>query len=282
MKKVFTISFLTLWIILISGCSLIEQKSVDNWNINQEITDLKKQISDYSSQVDILKTNNKELQKENRNLQNKISTNKEFYEEIINQYKNKLEELENEKESNNQNIQNNDKDKNNIENKNSSLIEYSDKELWISFSYPKNWGKIYKDYDSPWPEWIDFATLSIWDDLFLCFSNWKPSAWRWAFWGDESRTINNQEYIMNYCDNQKIDKSKWEKCEMKKNKNGIYYIKSTKQYYIMWEENSELITTYKIYNSKSTFRWIIASNERFKNKIENDFDSIIENLSFMK
>jgi outer membrane murein-binding lipoprotein Lpp len=62
MKKIFIISFIIFGVTLISGCSLNKEKTVDDSNIKQEITELKQQISDSSSQVETL---NKNLQTTN-------------------------------------------------------------------------------------------------------------------------------------------------------------------------------------------------------------------------
>jgi len=68
MKKILTSLFLTLVIILISGCSLNEQKSVDNSAINKQITALQQQMSSFSSQIETLKSENEQLKKENQKL----------------------------------------------------------------------------------------------------------------------------------------------------------------------------------------------------------------------
>jgi hypothetical protein len=168
------------------------------------------------------------------------------------------------------------------ETENNNLIKYSDKELWISFSYPKNWWDVKKDYNISWKEWLYSATLSLWDKWYFSFANWKTPPWRWLIWSENSRSINNQEYIMNFCDEKKINKSRWEKCELKKNKNDIYYVKAIQEYKEMWEDKGELKIFYKIYNKNSSFFCIAASNQRFDIGNEEDFDLIIENLLFLE
>jgi hypothetical protein len=66
MKKLLTVSFLTLGIFLISGCSLTEQKSVDNSATTEQITALQEQMSGFSSQEEnnLLKRENEKI-KEN-------------------------------------------------------------------------------------------------------------------------------------------------------------------------------------------------------------------------
>lgn len=65
MKKFLTVLFLTFGIFLISGCSLIEQKPVENSSITEQIAALQKQIGDFSSQMETLKNENEELKREN-------------------------------------------------------------------------------------------------------------------------------------------------------------------------------------------------------------------------
>lgn len=70
MKKLLTASFLTLGTILISGCSLTEQKPVDNSAMTEQITALQQQMSDFSSQMESLKQENEQLKQENNELKN--------------------------------------------------------------------------------------------------------------------------------------------------------------------------------------------------------------------
>jgi len=75
MKKLLTASFLTLGIILISGCSLSEQKPVDNSAMTEQITALQKQMSGFSSEMETLKQENEQLKIENQSFKTTIEEN---------------------------------------------------------------------------------------------------------------------------------------------------------------------------------------------------------------
>lgn len=85
MKKLLTISFLTLGIILISGCSLNEQKLVNNSAMTKQITTLQQQMNSLSSQMETLNNENEQLRKESDELKkenNELKQNNIVKEEI--------------------------------------------------------------------------------------------------------------------------------------------------------------------------------------------------------
>ena len=85
MKKLLTVSFLTLGIVLISGCSFTEQKPVDNSAMTEQITALQQQMSGFSSQVETLKQENEQLKQENILLKKNIEE-KEVKKEVSSEY----------------------------------------------------------------------------------------------------------------------------------------------------------------------------------------------------
>jgi len=106
MKKLLTASFLTLGIILISGCSFTEQKPVDNSAMTEQITALQQQMSGFASQMETLKSENEQLKIENQNLKtnlqqesdktevvekSNLSENKKFNSSDIESIRNKIE-----------------------------------------------------------------------------------------------------------------------------------------------------------------------------------------------
>lgn len=159
---------------------------------------------------------------------------------------------------------------------NESLWNYLDKELWISFSYPKSRWEIEKEYDTPGNEGIGLAILSIWWNVAFAFGNWKPSLWRWAFWWDEAKEIKDENKINKLCD------WKNEPCNINKNKNGITYVKESRKYKEMGEENWKSMTIYTLFNPDSQFPWIVISNERFNNLNEKEFDAMVDSIEFIK
>lgn len=189
MKKFFKISLLALSIMLISGCSSDKQEEINNLNMNQKIDNLESTINNFSSEIETLKTRNKELKKENEEITKKnksakeeLSTIKKLNEQLINQneklksetMKMFIAELENEN-----NAENNKK----TQQKENNLIEYSDKELWVSFSYSETWWEV-KMYKASWKNFsgnsepLPREIRSIYMDNF--FSKWEDYFWkRW-------------------------------------------------------------------------------------------------------
>jgi len=94
MKKLLTALFLTLGIVLVSGCSLNEQKTVDNSAMTEQITALQQQMSGFSSQMETLKSENEQLKQENETMKTNISSVNSGNVKLIEKNKSLKEEIE--------------------------------------------------------------------------------------------------------------------------------------------------------------------------------------------
>ena len=77
MKKLLTASFLTLGILLISGCYLNDEKVVNNSIMTEQILALQQQMDSLSSQIETLKQENDELKKESEKKKKENNTLKQ-------------------------------------------------------------------------------------------------------------------------------------------------------------------------------------------------------------
>ena len=161
---------------------------------------------------------------------------------------------------------------NNLGNK-STLATFSDTEVWVSFSYPNNWGTLTKDSETNnWSKYL-IILLKNWN-TFFAFHNWGIPLARWSFWWDQASAINSSWYISNFCQNKT-------NCTIQTNTNWIQYAKYNEEYSEMWSSQTNTRLMYYIFNPNSSYHGLIMSNERIPNESVSDLDAIINSLSFL-
>lgn len=175
----------------------------------------------------------------------------------------------------------------------SSWKTYRNEELGLEFKYPEEWGSLFEseedfpDTNAFHPSRIRVSISNLKDNpVILEVDNGEDRMGRGKFTGDIVIDVNSQDYIENFCQNQK-DKN-ISKCEHKVNSNNISFVKYEDElcseggcfgkglFYLIYNSNSEyrgiLLYTYNIQEDK-----IIVDH-----KEEMIFDSLIDNLKFNK
>lgn len=149
---------------------------------------------------------------------------------------------------------------------------YKNNKLKISFLFPEELGIIEEKDES------DHIILTASSSLFLGADNGGESVGRGGYWGDEAKFINNEEYIKYYCKNKN-------NCTVDINKNDILYAKEIIDNFSEWGSEPHKTIFYLLHNSKSEYRGIIISNQRFAEKnisnIEDIFEKIIDSIKFV-
>lgn len=163
-----------------------------------------------------------------------------------------------------------------------NLTSYSNDQLKISFSYPKEWGLIEEKTELPL---IGQITLVFSDDIFLSASNGYRNADRGGYWGDYAYFLNDQSTITDFCKEPFTYPERIKSCAILTNNNGIIYAKTQEE--ICTEGGcSGLAVNYYLYNPNSEFRGLVISSDRLKDnnilELEEKLDELVNNLNFVK
>jgi hypothetical protein len=159
--------------------------------------------------------------------------------------------------------------------KTSDLKSYKNGTLNVAFSYPQDWGNVSQENEG-----TAHISLSVFEaaTIFLAAYNDDEGPDRGAYWGDMAKLINSQSYINSLCNT----KSEAQSCEIKTNSSGVKYAKVVEEVIKFGDPTVE--TNYYIYNPNSTFRGIIISTERLREKgienLEQKLQNLIESFYF--
>lgn len=169
------------------------------------------------------------------------------------------------------------------QNKKSNLKKYENKKLSISFSYPKELGKI-KANISETKDHISLALPKVSDNaIFLAADNGQTSTARGGYWGDWAENIDSKKFITDLCQLKSSYTKDFIDCKIKTNSSGITFSKVNKTIMEMGPRSEAV--NYYIFNPHSEYRDIILSTDQLKEagvkNPEEKLDTIVRSLTFV-